>query len=585
MSEYWEGRGKPWEFDPGPPRNRSWPRLFAETPNYRALGEAAVGSERFRWHFGPMFYRGRLWDDQVRVLVIGQEGAQDESLAHRSFTGGTGARMQHFLNHLGITESYLFLNTFVYPIFGQYDDDIRGLAQDASSPIARHRGEILDYVLARNDLHLVVAVGTAAKESVVTWVESHGGSCPDGPSDLTTCTSQVLGAKTRCVGVRHPGGAAQGGAISAIIADFKKAIDQVETWAQQDPDWLPADPGGTRLPAADYKYKSAPIPFRDFPLGVTWRLGRGGTSSNRRDRQRSIQVFSAGGRYNGSASYGSSMSGSDEGYAQEPGDLAYEPPRNDYREYDRGPSSSWARLLMGGSSGYEWPDFVDLGVTSHDSLGWGPIYRGRPAAASALILADQRSHDDLFFFRALTGNAGQHLQAFLEAIGLTESYLILRVLPVDTLDLTQSRRNQIVDDPQVRHVYSEICRRVEQSNSGLGFALAVGTSSRRLAPHVLPPGLELVEMPAYGLSGWLDGWRAAQQEIQGLVYDKDVPVTFAWNGERRQIPRRDLPYGTLRWQASSGDRAQRGKHGGNWSADYYKVTMPRWAADLDPEPL
>ena len=165
----------PWEFDPGPPKNRSWARLFAETPNYRAIGLAMSGSEEFRWHFGPMFYRGRLRDNSVKVLVIGQEGAQDESLSHRSFTGGTGARMQHFLHHMGITESYLFLNTFVYPIFGQYNGLLPRLAQDQRSPIARHRGRLLDYVVVRNDLRLVVAVGRAAKESVATWIESHGG--------------------------------------------------------------------------------------------------------------------------------------------------------------------------------------------------------------------------------------------------------------------------------------------------------------------------------------------------------------------------------------------------------------------------
>ena len=39
-----------------------------------------------------MYYRGRLSDGQVKALVIGQESAQDASLAHRSFTGGTGGR-------------------------------------------------------------------------------------------------------------------------------------------------------------------------------------------------------------------------------------------------------------------------------------------------------------------------------------------------------------------------------------------------------------------------------------------------------------------------------------------------------------
>ena len=160
--QYWEDRGSPWEYDPGPAKNRSWSRLFAETPNYRGFGIALSGNEEFRWHFGPMFYRGRLGDQQVKVLIVGQEGAQDESLSHRSFTGGTGGRMQHLLTHLGISRSYLFLNTFVYPIFGQYDGLLPIIAQHPASPIAQHRKKLFDYVVLRNELQLVVAVGRAA---------------------------------------------------------------------------------------------------------------------------------------------------------------------------------------------------------------------------------------------------------------------------------------------------------------------------------------------------------------------------------------------------------------------------------------
>jgi uracil-DNA glycosylase len=138
-------------------------------PDYLSLGVEATGRESFRWHFGPMFYRGRLGDGQVKVLVVGQEGAQDESLAHRSFTGGTGARMQHFLRTLGLDRSYLFLNSFVYPIFGQYGQHLRPLAQDPVSPIAAHRTRILDKAVVGGDVRLVVAVGLAAKESVVSW--------------------------------------------------------------------------------------------------------------------------------------------------------------------------------------------------------------------------------------------------------------------------------------------------------------------------------------------------------------------------------------------------------------------------------
>ena len=147
MNDLFAGRGDPWEHDPGPPANRPWATIFGQTPNYRGLVNAVLGKDLFRWHFGPMFYRGRLTDGDVKVLVIGQEGAQDESLGHRSFLGGTGARMQHVLNHLGITRSYLFLNTFVYPINGQYGERWRGLAQDPRSPIVQHRLAIYDEVL------------------------------------------------------------------------------------------------------------------------------------------------------------------------------------------------------------------------------------------------------------------------------------------------------------------------------------------------------------------------------------------------------------------------------------------------------
>jgi hypothetical protein len=97
----------PWEFDRGPAPNTDWARLLAETPNYRGLGKAVLGKDVFRWHHGPVFYRGRFGRDEVRALVIGQEGGQDEALAHRAFMGGTGSRSQHFLRFFG-TESYLF---------------------------------------------------------------------------------------------------------------------------------------------------------------------------------------------------------------------------------------------------------------------------------------------------------------------------------------------------------------------------------------------------------------------------------------------------------------------------------------------
>jgi uracil-DNA glycosylase len=585
-SEFLVGRGHPWDHDAGPPRNRRWAELFAATPNYRALGKAVVGKEQFRWHFGPMFYRGRLEDGAVRVLVIGQEGAQDESLGHRSFVGGTGARMQHFLNHLGITGSYLFLNTFVYPINGQYGgSELRWLAQHPDSPIAQHRQAILDYVLERNDLRLVVAVGNAAKETVVSWVEAHGGAAPAGASDVSRCDGSVLRPRTRIVGVRHPGGATKGGSVSAIIADFKKAIRQVETWSAADRSWLPPDVGAHRLPASDYKYKSAPIPLRDLPYGVSWRVGQGGTSSNRKDAQRSIQMFSEAGEYGASASYASEARGSREGYVDESGDLPYEPPKRSFAEYDPGPGAPFARLFMGGQAGLEWPDLEALGVRLHPSFGHGPIYRGRPTEARILVLGDEQCHDDFFTGRALTGDAGQRLQKFLAAAGITKSYLILRVLPVDTTDVPPATVNAILDHSKVRALYSAIVQRVVDESS-TAVVLSVGPHANRLADHVLPGSLRRVRMKAWSESGALADWRRALDEIEAIPFARDASSpSFLYDGTRGQIPRGDLPFGTLRWQGSSGDRAVRARKGARPSPDYLKLCMPQWAFELAATPL
>lgn len=584
---WWRNRGSPWDYDPGPPRNRRWATLFAETPNYRGLGKAVFGREKFRWHFGPMFYRGRLRDGQVKVLLIGQEGAQDESLSHRSFTGGTGARMQNFLNYIGITHSYLFLNTFVYPIYGQYGSGFRWIGQDPDSPIVQHRHEILDYVLERNDLRLVVAVGRAAKDTVRTWVRSHGGACTG--SDVSNCDGSVLGPRVELVGVVHPGAAGMGGSLNSIRRNFRRATNRIKGWAAADPSWLPPDPGAGPQFSGAFQYRSAPIPFADFPFGTAWRLGRGATSSNRKDRQRSIQLFSAGGRYNNRGDnprYSRTASGTREGYSDPPGDVPYEPPRDRQLDFDPGPGSRFARLFMGREPGAEWPDFWDMGIRAHASLGWGPIYRGRPADASVIVLADQRSQDDLFTARALTGSAGQHLQAFLRAMGLTERYVILRVLPVDTIGLSSSVVRSIVNDSRVRAAYSRIVDEVIVASSSASLLLAVGPRAADLLPHVNGQNLANLSMRAYRRSGWLNSWRGALGQIASLSYAKDIAApSFDYNGERGQIPRRDLPYGSLRWNGSSGDRAVRATEGGRPSRDYYKFFMPRWAFRLRPEPL
>src|SRR5213080_675320 len=97
-------------FDPGYPRGfhpllRSYP------------GPETYPPADFRVEWGPIFHRGRL-DGSARVLVIGQDPAQHETVARRVLVGEAGRRMQGFLAKLGIIHSYVFINTFLYSVFG-----------------------------------------------------------------------------------------------------------------------------------------------------------------------------------------------------------------------------------------------------------------------------------------------------------------------------------------------------------------------------------------------------------------------------------------------------------------------------------
>ena len=104
------------EWDPGPPP--AIKTIFEQAP----LKEYKNKRNRFRLEWGPMYYRGRL-DGSAKLIVIGQDPAADENVARRILVGDAGQRVQGFLSKLGITRSYVMVNSVLYSIFGQFDDD------------------------------------------------------------------------------------------------------------------------------------------------------------------------------------------------------------------------------------------------------------------------------------------------------------------------------------------------------------------------------------------------------------------------------------------------------------------------------
>ena len=399
MDDFFAGRGNPWDHDPGPPANRKWAGIFAHTPNYRGFGNAVLGKELFRWHFGPMFYRGRLTDGDVKVLVIGQEGAQDESprppLVPGRHRRPHAARAQPPRHHPLVPVPQHVRVPDHRPVHANAGGS---WPRTRDSPIVQHRHELYDEVLARNDLRLVIAVGTAAKESVVTWITSRGGTCPDGPADVShftpraACSGRARRRSACCTRAARRRAARR----RPSSPTSRRPRPRSTEWADDDPTWLPRR--SRRHPAAGQRLqvqeRPDPVPRPALRHVLAARLG-GGTSSNRNDDQRAIQLFSDGRRTTTARAtacqYASDGAGTDEGYADEPR-------RPALRAAEAGParlrpwavSVAWPGCWPAGQPGLAWPDFGALGV------GQPPVARPRArstgagyAGVSLLVLADQ----------------------------------------------------------------------------------------------------------------------------------------------------------------------------------------------------
>lgn len=121
----------------------------------------------FRVEWGPIFHRGRL-DGSARVLIIGQDPAQHEAVARRVLVGTAGKRAQGFLKRLGITRSYVFINTFLYSVYGQGG----GNRHIANAAIAAYRNRWIAAILDRSPIEAVVAFGGLANTAWQNWLSS-----------------------------------------------------------------------------------------------------------------------------------------------------------------------------------------------------------------------------------------------------------------------------------------------------------------------------------------------------------------------------------------------------------------------------
>jgi hypothetical protein len=141
-------------FDPGY-TNEPFQTLVDQAPDARVYP-----SDSFRIEWGPIFHRGRL-NGTARVLCIGQDPAEHETIARRILVGTAGHRVQGFLAKLGITHSYAMVNTYLYSVYGQYGANKH--IKDVN--IAQYRQKWISALLAPGSIQAVVAFGGLADKA------------------------------------------------------------------------------------------------------------------------------------------------------------------------------------------------------------------------------------------------------------------------------------------------------------------------------------------------------------------------------------------------------------------------------------
>jgi hypothetical protein len=234
-------------------------------------GTSVYPQNDFRVEWGPVFHRGRL-DGSARVLVIGQDPAQHETIVRRILVGEAGHRIQGFLGKLGVDRSYVLVNTFLFSVLGQGG----GEKHRDDTKIAAYRNRWLSALLVDSDVEAVVALGSLADNSWKAWKKTDDGKRVDVEYRRITHPTQPEASG---------GGAAKhAAAIRKMLENWNEALQALHPLQRPDKA-VPLRPYGSAFASGE----KLPIPEVDVPPGTPdWmRLNDGwadrpGTGSKKR---------------------------------------------------------------------------------------------------------------------------------------------------------------------------------------------------------------------------------------------------------------------------------------------------------------
>ena len=142
------------DFDPGFPAASA--RSCATIPAGTCIPSRTSGSSGDRCSIAAASTAARGSSSSDRIP------ATHETIARRILVGEAGQRIQGFLAKLGITTSYVMINTFLYSVYGQ-----GGGERHKNDPkIAKYRNQWLDQLLVGQDVDAVVTLGRLADRGV-----------------------------------------------------------------------------------------------------------------------------------------------------------------------------------------------------------------------------------------------------------------------------------------------------------------------------------------------------------------------------------------------------------------------------------
>lgn len=255
-------------FDPGPVEE-PFAELARDYP-----GQEAYPAEDFRVEWGPIFHRGRL-DGSAKVLVLGQDPGQHESIGRRILVGEAGQRVQGFLAKLGIQEQYAMLNAYLYSVFGQSG----GERHRKDQKIIDYRHRWLDALLTGSDVMAVVAFGHLAHDALDRWLDTPAGQ----GSELAT---ERLPHPTKPEAASKGNEAKRAAAMKEMLGEWNGALERLDGKLGARAPGRPLERYGDDLLPED----RAAIPEADMPAGAppwmrslrTWAARKGDTAEAKR---------------------------------------------------------------------------------------------------------------------------------------------------------------------------------------------------------------------------------------------------------------------------------------------------------------